>query len=311
MRILFMGTPDFALTCLQGLVNAGEEIVGVVTQPDRPKGRGYALVAPPVKEYALEMGFPVYQPESLKDEEFMSVLRTLDPELIAVVAYGRILPGQVLDYPKYGCVNVHSSILPLYRGAAPMQRAIMDGHTETGVTTMYMERGLDTGDILEMRITPIGEDDNFEDIHDRLAEMGAELLPHTVAGLAAGTIVPTPQDGERACYAEKITKEDCVIDFTESAKQVHDRIRGLSPIPLAFTKLSGKLLKAVRSQIVKSEGNYGTPGQVIDLSDGRIHVACGEGVIALTQVRPEGKGSMSSADYIRGRKIAVGDLLGE
>ncbi len=310
MRILFMGTPDFAKTCLEGLVKAGEEIVGVVTQPDRPKGRGYNLVPPPVKVYAEEQGFKVYQPLSLKDEAFAELLRTLDPELIAVVAYGRILPKSVLDYPKYGCVNVHSSLLPLYRGAAPMQRAIMDGRKETGITTMYMAEGLDTGDILEMLKTPIGENDNFEDIHDRLAAMGAELLPHTVKGLYEGIITPTAQDDSLACYAEKINKEDCVIDFTKSAGAIHDQIRGISPIPLAFTYLGGKMLKVVSARVVR-EDVAGEAGKVIDLSEGSIHVACGEGVIALTAVRPEGKGTMSAADFIRGRKIAVGDLLGK
>lgn len=310
MRILFMGTPDFAKVCLEGLIKAGEEIVGVVTQPDRPKGRGYNLVPPPVKVYAEEQGFPVYQPLTLKDESFAELLRTLAPELIAVVAYGRILPKSVLDYPKYGCVNVHSSILPLYRGAAPMQRAIMDGRKETGITTMYMAEGLDTGDILEVMTTPIGEEDNFEDIHDRLAAMGAELLPHTVKGLENGTITPMPQDDSLACYAEKINKEDRLIDFSKSARQIHDQIRGISPIPLAFTYLGGKLLKVVSARVVREEGS-GEAGKVIDLSDGSIHVSCGEGVIALTAVRPEGKGTMGAADFIRGRKVAVGDLLGK
>lgn len=310
MRILFMGTPDFAKVCLEGLVRAGEEIVGVVTQPDRPKGRGYNLVPPPVKVYAEEQGFKVYQPLSLKDETFAELLRALAPELIAVVAYGRILPKSVLNYPKYGCVNVHSSILPLYRGAAPMQRAIMDGQKETGITTMYMAEGLDTGDILEVMTTPIGEDDDFEDIHDRLAEMGAELLPHTVKGLYEGTITPMPQDDSLACYAEKINKEDCLIDFTRSARQVHNLIRGISPIPLAFTYLGGKMLKVVSARVMRESGS-GEAGRVIDLADGSIHVACGEGVIALTAVRPEGKGTMNAADFIRGRKVAVGDLLGK
>ena len=305
-----MGTPDFAKTCLQGLVQAGEEIVGVVTQPDRPKGRGYNLVAPPVKVYAEEQGFKVYQPLTLKDEAFEGLLKELDPELIAVVAYGRILPKNVLNYPKYGCVNVHSSLLPLYRGAAPMQRAIMDGREETGITTMFMAEGLDTGDILEVMTTPIGENDNFEDIHDRLAEMGAKLLPQTVKGLANGTLLPTPQNEELACYAEKINKEDCLINFNKSAPEVHNQIRGISPIPLAFTTLNGKVLKVVSSRIVCAEGE-GVPGKVTDLSKGEIYVQCGKGVLSLTAVRPEGKGTMNAADFIRGRKVAEGDRLGE
>jgi methionyl-tRNA formyltransferase len=186
----------------------------------------------------------------------------------------------------------------------------MDGRTETGITTMFMAEGLDTGDILEMLTTPIGENDNFEDIHDRLAEMGAELLPHTVKGLEDGTVTPTPQDERGSCYAEKINKEDCVIDFSKSARVIHNQIRGISPIPLAFTTLNGKMLKVVASRVVKDEGK-GEAGRVIDLSDGGIHVQCGEGVIALTSVRPEGKGTMPAADFIRGRKVALGDLLGK
>ena len=191
-----------------------------------------------------------------------------------------------------------------------MQRAIMDGRAETGITTMYMAEGLDTGDILEMLRTPIGENDNFEDIHDRLAEMGAELLPHTVKALEMGTITPTPQDDSLSCYAEKINKEDCLIDFNKSARDIHNQIRGISPIPLAFTTLNGKMLKVVSSRVIRGDG-AGEAGKVIDLSDGSIHVACGEGVIALTAVRPEGKGTMNAADFIRGRKVAVGDLLGK
>ncbi len=309
MRILFMGTPDFALFTLKALVEAGENIVGVVTQPDKPKGRGYALMPPPVKVYAEEQGLPVYQPLTFKDGAFESELNALAPDLIVVVAYGKILPRYVLEFPKHGCVNVHGSLLPEYRGAAPMQRAIIDGRAETGVTTMQMAEGLDTGDMLIVRRVPIKENDNFEDIHDALGAAGAEALLETVAAIRAGTLVATKQDDSKATYAAKILKEDCVLDFSKSAQTVHDLARGLSPIPLSFTHTpDGKLLKVIETRISKMK-TTAAPGTVIAL-DGCVCVACGEGTaIELHRLLPEGKGRMSAADYIRGRRIAVGDIL--
>ena len=309
MKILFMGTPDFALPSLQALYEAGEEIIGVVTQPDKPKGRGYTLIPSPIKVYALEKGLPVYQPTTLKGEEFGELLATLDPEMIVVVAFGKILPKNVLDYPKYGCINVHGSLLPKYRGAAPMQRAIMEGEAVTGITTMYMDMGLDTGDMLLLRELPIGEDDNFEDIHDGLAALGAKTLLETVEGLKSGTLARVKQDETLSTYAAKIEKEDCLIDFSMDARTLHNRIRGLSPIPLAFTHTpDGKLLKVTKTRLV-SEEDTGKPfGTVLSL-DGEIVVACGRGTLAILGVLPEGKGRMSSADFIRGRKLSVGDIL--
>lgn len=307
MRILFMGTPDFALFSLRALVEAGENVIGVVTQPDKPKGRGYALTPPPVKVYAEEKGLPVYQPRTLRDEAFAELLAELDPEIIVVVAFGKILPVNVLDYPKYGCVNVHGSLLPAYRGAAPMQRAIIDGCAETGITTMYMAEGLDTGDMLLKDSVRIDLHDNFETVHDKLGECGAALLLRTLALLEKGEITPKKQDDALATYAQKIEKEDCLLDFSASAKAVHDRIRGLSPIPLAFTHTpDGKLLKVVASEPTEGRGRA---GEVISLSGGHITVACGEGAIALLTVLPEGKKKMSSADFINGRKLSVGDIL--
>lgn len=309
MRILFMGTPDFALFTLKALVEAGEQIVGVVTQPDKPKGRGYALQAPPVKVYAEEQGLPVYQPLTFKDGAFQNELAMLAPDLIVVVAYGKILPRYVLEFPKYGCVNVHGSLLPAYRGAAPMQRAIIDGCRETGVTTMQMAEGLDTGDMLIARRVPIGENDNFEDIHDALGIAGAEALLETVAALRAGTLVAEKQDESKATYAAKILKEDCLLDFTKPAQVVHNLARGLSPIPLSFTHTpDGKLLKVIETRLSKKNTDA-TPGTVIAL-DTCITVACGEGTaIELHRLLPEGKGRMCAADYIRGRRIAIGDIL--
>ena len=307
MRILFMGTPDFALFSLRALVEAGEDVVGVVTQPDKPKGRGYTLTPPPVKVYAEEKGLPVYQPKTLRDEAFAELLRQIDPEVIVVVAFGKILPANVLDYPKYGCVNVHGSLLPAYRGAAPMQRAIIDGCAETGITTMFMADGIDTGDMLLKKSVAIDLHDTFETVHDKLGECGAELLLRTLALLEAGEITPEKQDDALATYAQKIEKEDCLLDFSRTAKEVHDRIRGLSPIPLSFTHTSdGRLLKILSSEPVEGSGR---PGEVISLSGGRITVACGEGAVALLSVLPEGKKRMSAADFINGRRISVGDIL--
>ncbi len=310
MRIVFMGTPDFALYSLRALCEAGEDVVGVVTQPDKPRGRGYILTPPPVKIYAEERGIPVYQPTTLKNGAFDAELTALDPELIIVVAYGKILPKSVLSYPKHGCINVHGSLLPALRGAAPMQRAIMDGHSVTGITTMYMAEGLDTGDMLLRREVPIEENDNFASIHDKLAVCGAQVLLDTVAAAKAGTLVAIPQDDTQATYAAKIEKEDCLIDFSAPVKTVHDRIRGLSPIPLSFAHTpDGKLLKVPAAAIAnRSKDALATPGTVLSLDNG-IEIACGQGSIRLLSVTPEGKKSMLAKDFINGRKIRVGDIL--
>ena len=305
-----MGTPDFALFSLKALCEKGYDVVGVVTQPDKPKGRGYVLTPPPVKVYALEQGILVYQPNSLRAEEFASLLCEIDPKLIAVVAYGKILPKNVLDYPKYGCVNVHGSLLPKYRGASPMQSAIINGDKVTGITTMFMAEGLDTGDMLLKAECEIAENDNFEDIHDRLGLLGAELLCKTVDGLEAGNITPIPQDHSLATHTAKILKEDCEIDFSKDCDTVHDLVRGLSPIPLSFTHTpDGKLLKVVKSEICERESENAECGKVLSLDNGRIRVACASGSVNILTVLPEGKGRMSAADFIRGRKINIGDIL--
>ena len=307
MRVLFMGTPEIAATSLVTLIADGFEVVGAVSQPDRPKGRGMVLTPPPVKVLAEEHGIPVYQPTTLKDGAFLPVLRELAPDVIAVVAYGKILPSEVLSFPKYGCVNVHVSLLPKYRGAAPMQRAIMAGEHETGVTTMRMDEGLDTGDILMVEKFPIGDEDNFETVHDRSAELGGKLLSATLRALEAGTVLPKKQDHSLATYAEKITKEECLLDFSQPASVLDARIRGLSPIPLAFTHLrDGKLLKVVSASPVTGKGRA---GEVIRTEREGVVVACGEGALLLKTVLPEGKGRMSAADLARGRAIAIGDIL--
>jgi methionyl-tRNA formyltransferase len=305
-----MGTPDFALFSLKKLYERGHEIAAVITQPDKPTGRGYVMTPPIVKRWALEKDLTVYQPKTLRDEEFASLLSEIDPELIVVVAFGKILPENVIKYPKYGCINVHGSLLPEYRGAAPMQRAIIDGKKTTGITTMYMDVGLDTGDMLLKTEVEILPDDNFESIHDKLGLAGADLLIETVKGLEEGSIVPEKQDDSLATYAKKIEKTDCLINFSEDANTVHNLIRGLSPIPLSFTHTpDGKLLKVVRSEVVDAECENRAPAGTVTATDDAITVACGKGRINLLTVVPEGKSRMSGADFIRGRKVSEGDIL--
>ena len=308
MRILFMGTPDFAASNLKAIYESGEEICGVVTTPDKPKGRGMVLTPSPVKAYALEKNLKVYQPLTLKDGAFLDTLKQLDPELIVVVAYGKILPSYVLDYPKYACINGHASILPKYRGAAPIQRAIIDGDSETGVSIMKMDVGLDTGDVILVNKVKIEKDDNFESVHDKLAIASSQGLLEAIKRFKEGTVTYTPQD-DSFTYAEKITKQDCLIDFSKDADVVHNQIRGLSPIPVAFTKTSeGKILKVTKSHT--SPTNFGGQvGEVVSL-DGGIFVCCKDSAIVLDEVVPEGKGKMSAQAFINGRKINKGDILG-
>ena len=309
MRIMFMGTPEISAICLKGLIDSDNEIVAVVTGKDKPRGRGNVMTPTAVKALAIENSLPVYTPDSLRGEEFAELLKSIDPDLIAVVAYGKILPKNVLDYPKYGCINVHVSLLPKYRGAAPMQRAIINGEEKTGVTIMYMAEGVDTGDIITAEEFPIGPEDDFEAIHDRSAEVGAKLLVQTVCALADGTATRTPQDDSLATHAAKIEKEDCKIDFTKDARTLDCAIRGVTPIPGAFAYLKGKMLKIYKA--TPAEGR-GKPGEVISLDTkgvGSFTVACGDGALKVSGVIPEGKGRMSAGDFIRGRKIEIGDIL--
>ena len=308
MRILFMGTPEFAKESLRAIYESGENIVGVVTTQDKPKGRGMILTPSDVKKYAEEVGLPVYQPQTLKDGVFLDTLKELDPELIIVVAYGKILPKYVLDYPKYGCINALASILPKYRGAAPIQRSIIDGDKETGVSIMKMDVGLDTGDVMLVEKVSIEKEDNFESVHDKLVSAGQRGLLKAVEQFKENKASFVKQ-GEDFTYAEKITKADCIIDFEKNAEQVHDRIRGLSPIPLAFTKTpDGKILKVTKAHVSLKDTN-GSCGEVTLLENG-IYVKCKEGTIVFDEVVPEGKGKMSAVAYINGRKLALGDILG-
>lgn len=307
MKILFMGTPDFAKIILESLVDSGYDVIGAVTQPDKPKGRGYTLLPPPVKEYALEKGIPVYQPNTLRGEEFDTLLHQLDPGMIVVAAYGKILPDNVLDYAEYGCINVHGSLLPEYRGAAPMQRAILDGKPVTGVTIMKMDSGIDTGDMLLKEEVVIEDSDDFGTLHDKMAAAGAKALLTAIPMIADGSITAEKQPAE-GTYASKIEKEDTKVDFSKPARTVFNQIRGLSPFPLSSSSVGELVIKFVSSEIASETGSFGKPGEVIAL-DGKITVACGEGSIAITSLLPAGKSRMSAADFIRGRKISVGDIF--
>lgn len=312
MRVLFMGTPDFAVFSLRALLDAGEDVIGVVTQPDQPRGRGYVLTPPPVKVFAQEQGLTVWQPERLRTQEFTDLLTALSPDLIVVTAYGKILPQSVLELPRYGCINMHGSLLPEYRGAAPIQRAIMDGKTETGITAMQMDVGLDTGDILLAGKVEIAPEDDFEAVHDKLGACSARVLTDTLTALKNGTLTRQKQDDARSSYAAKIEKSDCVLHFTDSAAALHDRIRGLSPFPLAFTRTpDGRLLKITKAAVSTHPASDAPAGTVLATDSGRITVACGEGAIDLLAVLPEGKGRMTAAAFLNGRGLRVGDRLGE
>lgn len=313
MKILFMGTPDLAAVCLEAVYNkAGVEVVGVLTQPDKPKGRGMKLVPPPVKVFAEEHGIPVYQPQTLKNGTFEDELKKLDTDMIIVAAYGKILPKYVLDYPKYGCVNAHGSILPKYRGASPIQRAIIDGEKVTGITAMYMAEGLDTGDIIKIYPCDITPDDDFGSLHDKLANLAGVAMCDVIDMTENGTITRTKQDDEKSSYAAKIEKEDTVIDFTKNAEDIVNLVRGLSPAPLAVTRTpDGKLLKLTHARLsdMAKTDNAGEVAALSDKGEGEIVLSCGDGCISVTGVVPEGKKPMKSADYIRGRRISVGDIL--
>ena len=309
MRILFMGTPDFARAILEALTGTGDTIVGAVTQTDKPQGRKMILTPSPVKVFAEAHSIPVFQPKTLKDGAFEDELKTLDPELIVVAAYGKILPPYVIHYPKYGCVNAHASLLPKYRGAAPIQRAIIAGEKVTGVTAMYMDEGLDTGDMILKESVAIEDTDDFGTLHDKLAGAGCRAILTAISQIRDGTVCREKQDDTASCYAAKITNEDCRLDFSRSVTEIRDRIRGLSPFPLAAALMpDGRKLKIISAAaeicLVSTE-----PGTVIETKKGTIDVACANGILHVTGVQPEGKGRMGAADFINGRRIRTGDVL--
>ncbi|MBQ8320942.1 MAG: methionyl-tRNA formyltransferase [Clostridia bacterium] len=309
MKIMFMGTPEISATCLKRLISDGHTVTSVISREDKPRGRGNVMMPTPTKTLALENDIPVYTPKTLRDEGFEQLLAELSPELIVVVAYGKILPKNVIDFPKYGCINLHVSLLPKYRGAAPMQRAIMEGERETGVTVMYMDEGLDTGDIIAREVFPILDDDDFEKVHDRSADIGSALLSKTIFDIEDGNVKREKQDDSLATYAKKVEKEDCKLDFTLSAQKLDFQIRGVTPIPGAFAYLGGKMLKINKAKVVDKSGQAGKVISLDDKGEGSITVACGEGALLITSVIPEGKGRMSAGDFIRGRKIKLGDIL--
>jgi methionyl-tRNA formyltransferase len=307
LRTVFMGTPDFALQTLQGLIDAGCNLVAVYTQPDRPKGRGKQLAAPPVKELALSNGIPVYQPARLRQPETVAELQALAPDLIVVVAYGQILPKSVLDIPRCGCINVHASLLPKYRGAAPINKAIIDGATETGITTMYMDVGLDTGDMLVKKSLKIGPDETAGQVHHRLAALGRAAMEETLRRLCAGALQREPQDDSQSSYAPMMKKEDGRIDWHRSAVEIHNQIRGLDPWPGAYTTLNGELLKLAGTSPQSGEG--GLPGSIITADGSGVRIACGSGTLLVRVLQLAGRKRLAAADFLRGCALAPGMAL--
>lgn len=309
MKIVFMGTPDFAVPCLKTLFESNHEVSAVFTQPDKPKGRGYKMIPTPVKKAALEYDLPVYQPSSLRKgedaERCLKVLKEIDPDLIVVTAYGQILPKEILELPKYGCVNIHASLLPKYRGAAPINWCLLNGETKTGVTSMVMAEGLDTGDMLIKHETEIGENETYQELYDRLAEIGGKVLAETIEAIEKNELVPEKQDDSLSCYSPMIRKEMSALDFSKSAMEVHNIIRGVT----GFTKLGGKRLKVYRSKIETKIMPEAENGEIIDPET--FTVKCGDGkLITFCEIQLEGSKRMNTGDFLRGRKLKKGEILG-
>lgn len=295
-----MGTPDIAAACLKRLLADGFDVVGCYTQPDRPKGRGMKLVASPVKEVALAHGIPVLQPENFRSEDAVDALRALQPDVCAVVAYGRILPQSILDVPTLGCVNIHASLLPQYRGSAPYQWAVLDGQKETGVTAQYMAREMDAGDVIDRIATPIRPEETAGELLERLAELGAELLSKTMARFTQGKPSAVPQDPAGVSFAPMLDKSMCPIDWSRPADKIHDQIRGLHPWPVATMELQGKKFKIHAARVAEGTG---TPGEVLGLTKQGLLVACGEGAIEILSLQAEGGKRMNAPDYFRGHPL--------
>ena len=310
LNMVFMGTPDLAATVLEKLLDSGYKVSAVVTQPDKPKGRGKALACSPVKELAVEKGIPVLQPERAKDDAFIEELRALAPDIIVVAAYGKILPKAILDMPKYGCINVHTSLLPDYKGAAPIQWAILNGEKETGVTIMYMDEGCDTGDIISAERIAIADDETGGGLHDKLAVLGGELLVNTLPSILDGKCSRTPQEKGVGRYVSIIDKSLGNLDFNRSAAELERYIRGLDPWPCAFTKLEGKMLKLWKAYVIAEESGE-KPGTVLAGDKKALRVATGDGILAVTELQPEGKRRMKTEEYLNGYTVAVGTMLDE
>lgn len=302
-----MGTPEFSVPCLEALIKSKNEVVGVFTQPDKPKGRGYEMTPPPVKVCALQNNIPVFQPVSMRDGEALEIINSLNADLIIVVAFGKILPKEILESVKYGCINIHASLLPKLRGAAPIQWSIINGESETGVTSMQMDVGLDTGDMLIKKSIPITKNMNAGELHDALSVMGAEVLIETINNI--DNLNPEKQNGDLSNYAPMLSKELCPLDFSKSAQEVHNKIRGLSPWPVATTKINGKNYKIHKSQIL-SEKIEGKIGEIVD-NNNRLVVLCGDGVcLEILEIQAEGKRKTDTASFLRGHKIEKGTIIG-
>lgn len=302
MRVIFMGTPDFAVPSLQALLDRGDDICAVFTQPDKPKGRGHKLQPPPVKELALRHSLPVLQPDTLRDEAVQESIAELEPDAIIVVAYGKLLPPKVLSVPRLGCINVHGSLLPKYRGAAPIQWAVINGEKTTGVTTMFMAEGMDTGDMLLKSETEVGPEETSGELFDRLKLLGAKLLTETLDKLEQGELKAIPQDGTQATLAPLLKKEMSALDWSEPAQRIHDRIRGLNPWPCAAAVLDGKRIKLLASQVIEGEG---VPGTAYNL-DGELAAACGRGMLRITELQEDTGKRMSGKDYLLGHPLKEG-----
>lgn len=308
MKVLFMGTPDFAIPCLKSLIKSEHNVCGVFTQPDKPKGRGHKVSSPPIKELAVQNEIEVFQPKILKDDETFSIIKKLNPEIIIVVAYGKILPKNIIDYPKYGCINVHASLLPKYRGAAPIQWCVINGEKRTGVTTMYMDVGLDTGDMLLKSETVISDDETSGELHDKLSLIGAELLIETLEKIKNNTIERKKQNDAESSYSPMINKSLCNIDWNKKADEVHNLIRGLNPWPTASTLLNGKVLKIHKTKVSDVKGT--DPGKVVSISP--LIVSCADNTaIEVLEVQMEGKKKMCADEFLRGHKININEMLGD
>ena len=312
MKAIFMGTPDFSVPALQKLIDMGVSVEGVITQPDRARGRGKQVQFSPVKELAVKYDLPVYQPLRLrKDAELISRMKEIAPDIIVVVAFGQILPQEVLDIPRLGCVNVHASLLPRYRGAAPIQRVILNGEEKTGVTTMLMDAGLDTGDMLLKAEITIGEKETADSLHDKLAALGGELLEQTILGLEAGSIVPEKQDDSMAGeYAAMVSKEDGELDFSRTAVEIERRIRAMTSWPSAFTYLGDKMLKIWEADVLDRDKEGAFCGQVLESAAGTLQVQTGKGILQIKSLQLTGKRRMSAEEFLRGRSIPAGTVLG-
>lgn len=310
MRIVFMGTPDFAVPVLESLVEGGHEVIAVVTQPDKQKGRGKAMQFPPVKVKALEYQIPVYQPLKARNPEFIAQMQQLNPDAMVVVAFGQILPKAILDIPKYGCINVHASLLPKYRGAAPMQWCIINGETQTGITTMMMDVGLDTGDMLKKVVVPIEPKETGESLHDKLAAIGGPLTLETLKELEAGTLKGEKQQDELSCYAKRLTKELGKIDWSKSAVCIERLIRGLNSWPSAYTKVLGKTLKIWVADVLEEQSTLPV-GSIVSISKDEFTVQTGDGILAIKEVQLEGKKRMDAGAFLRGFHLEEGMVLGD